>query len=117
MAKHGLPHRSGNLQEIALRGPEPKFRNLSGGNPERTLLGDDTRRAGELPAPALPPEIGRRGKGGEDAPDLHRHPVGIGCRLDILRWPRRGLSTASSPKACKRRGGRQRVESVKGRRS
>jgi len=66
-------------QKVALRGPESKLGNLTSGNPERTLLGDQTRGTRELTAPTLPPKIGRRGKGGEDAPDLHQHPVGVGC--------------------------------------
>ncbi len=76
-------------EHVALRRPEPKLRNLSRVDPERTLLSDDTRRAGKLTAPALPPEVGGRSEGGEDAPDRHRHPVGIGGRLHILTVPPR----------------------------
>ncbi len=72
------------FEQVALRWPEPEVGNLRSGNPEGALLGHHARRAFELPAPALTPKIGGHGKGGEDATDLHRHAVGIGCRLGIL---------------------------------
>ena len=74
----------GQPEQIAPGGPEPEFGNLRGGNPEGALLGYHARRAFELPAPALTPEIGRCGKGRKDAPHLHSHAVGISCGLGIL---------------------------------
>ena len=71
-------------QKVALRRPKPQLVNLCRSNPEGALLRNDARRAGELPAPALPPKIGLRREGREDAAQFYRHPVGIHGRLHVL---------------------------------
>ena len=52
-------------QKVALGGAETQLGNLGGSNPEGALLGDEARCTLELPAPSLPPKIGRAGTRGE----------------------------------------------------